>query len=65
MVIDLDLGAGPLAEQYPVAGFDVDRNELAALITSTGTNGGNFALLGLFLGSVGNDDASSARKKAA
>jgi hypothetical protein len=59
IVIDLHLGAGPLAEQHQIAGFDIDRNELADLITSTGANGNNFALLGLFLGGVGNDDASS------
>ncbi len=58
IVIDLHLSAGPLAEQHQIAGFDIDRNELAGLITSTGTNGNNFALLRLFLGGVGNDDAS-------
>jgi hypothetical protein len=59
-VIDLGLGAGPLAEQHPVASLDINRNELAALIASTRTNSDNFPLLGLFLGGVGNEDASSA-----
>src|SRR5882724_6618183 len=44
VVIDLDLGAGPFAEQHPVAGLEVDRNEFAALVASTWTNGDNFAL---------------------
>src|SRR3984957_4746526 len=57
--VDLDLGARPFAEQHPVAGLDVDRDELAGLITSPGADGDNFALARLFLGGVGDDDAGS------
>src|SRR5690349_20739883 len=60
MIIDLDLGARPLAEQHPVAGFEVDRNELAALIASTRANGDDLALARLFLDGVRNDDSSGA-----
>src|SRR4029079_16610351 len=58
MIIDLDLGAGPLAEQHPVAGLKVDRNELPALIASPRANGDDFALARLFLNGV-RDDCSS------
>src|SRR5262250_2443148 len=34
LAIDLDLGAGPLAEQHAVAGLEIDRNELASLIAA-------------------------------
>ena len=35
LAVDLDLGAGPFAEQHPVARFDVKRNELAAFVTGS------------------------------
>jgi len=57
--IELDLGAGPLAEQHAVADLEVDRDQLAGLVAATGADGGDFALRGLFLGTVGNDDAAS------
>src|SRR5205823_13653125 len=56
--VDLHLGAGPFAEQHAVADLKIDRDQLAAFITATGTNRGDFALRGLFLGGVGNDDAA-------
>src|SRR6185312_4808742 len=34
--INLDLGAGPFAEQDAVADFDIDRDELAALVAAAG-----------------------------
>ena len=58
LAVDLDLGAGPLAEQHAVAGLDVERDELAALVAGAGANGDDLALLGLFLGGVGDDDAA-------
>src|SRR6266487_3066952 len=57
--IDFDLGARPFAEQDTVADLDVDRDELAALVAATGSNGDDLALLWLLLGGVGNDDATS------
>src|ERR1700687_3291950 len=57
--IELDLGAGPLAEQHAVADLEVDRDQLAWFVTDARADGGDFALRGLFLGTVGNDDAAS------
>src|SRR5262249_49614094 len=58
LAVDLHLGARPLAEQDAVAGLDVDRDELAALVTTAGTDGDDFALLRLLLRGVGDDDAA-------
>ena len=58
LAVDLDLGAGPLAEQHAVAGLDVDRDQLAGFVAGAGADGDDFALLRLFLGGVGNDDAA-------
>src|ERR1700722_10798614 len=58
LAVDLDLGAAPLAEQDPVAGLEVEGNELAAFVASAGANGDDFALLRLFLSSVRNNDAA-------
>jgi len=49
LTIDLDLGAGPLAEQDAVAGLDVERDQLARLVAGTGTDGDDLAFLGLLL----------------
>ena len=51
--IDPDLSARPFAEQNAVADFDVDRDELTALVAAPGSNGGNLALLRLLLGDSG------------
>jgi hypothetical protein len=56
--VDLDLGARPLAEQDAIASLDVQRDQLAAVIARAGADGHNLALLGLFLGSVGDDDTT-------
>src|SRR5437762_11772388 len=58
LAIDLDLGAGPLAEQHAVADLEVDRDQLAGLIAAAGCDGENLALGGLLLRRVGNDDAA-------
>src|SRR5271168_4849237 len=58
LTIDLDLGAGPFAEQHPVARFEFERNQLAALIPSARPRGDDLAFLRLFLDGVGNDDAA-------
>src|SRR5271169_2336955 len=58
LAVDLDFGAGPLAEQHAVADLDVRRNELAARVPCTGTHRHDLALHGLFLGRVRDDDAA-------
>ena len=59
LAIDLDLGARPLAEQHAVADLEVDRDQLAGFVAAPRAHGGDFALRGLFLGTVRNDDAAS------
>src|ERR1700682_1655988 len=59
LAIELDLGAGPLAEQHAVADLEVDRDQLASFVAATRADGGDFALRGLFLGTIRNDDAAS------
>src|ERR1700753_2139657 len=56
--VQLDLGARPFAEQHAVADLEVDRNQLAGFVAATGSNRGDLALRGLFLGAVRNDDAA-------
>src|SRR5215211_8829174 len=58
LAIDAHLGARPLAEQHPVAGLHVERDDLAALVAGARPGGDDLALLGLFLGGVGDDDAA-------
>src|SRR5712671_5896848 len=58
LTVELDLGARPLAEQHAVAHLEVDRNELAGFVAPTWANRRDFALRGLFLGTVRNDDAA-------
>src|SRR5208282_3887337 len=57
LAIDLDLGAGPFAEEDAVASLDVERNEFAAVVAGARPRGDDLAFLRLFLGGVGNDDA--------
>src|SRR4051794_37805076 len=56
LTVDLDLGAGPFAEQDLVAGLDVERRQLALFALGASADGDDFALLRLFLGGVGDDD---------
>ena len=58
LAIDPHLGAGPLAEQHAVAGLDVERHELAALVAGARSDGDDLALLRLLLGGVRDDDAA-------
>ena len=37
-------GAGPFAEQHPVTDLHIDGDELAGLVTATGTDGNHLAL---------------------
>src|SRR6516225_5591583 len=58
LALDLNLAAGPLAEQDPVAGLDVQGMELAVLAPGASSDRKHLALHGLLLGGIGNDDAS-------
>ena len=58
LAVDLHLGAGPFAEQDPIARLHVERHELAALIASTRPGGDDLAFLRLLLGGIRNDDAA-------
>src|ERR1051326_1263206 len=55
---DLDLGAGPLAEQDAVTRLDVERLDLAVFAARTRTHGDHLALHRLFLRRIGDDDAA-------
>src|ERR1700754_2911810 len=57
--VELDLGARPLAEQHAVADLEVDRDQLAGFVAAARAHGGDFALRGLFLGTLWNDDAAT------
>src|SRR5258705_4771387 len=59
LAVELDLGARPFAEQHAVADLEVDRDQLAGFVTAARTDRRDFALRGLFLGTVRNDDAAS------
>src|SRR5438067_8544375 len=56
VTIDLDLGAGPFAEQHPVAGLDVERLDLAVLTARPRPDGDDIALHRCFLAGVGDED---------
>src|SRR5271156_2284070 len=56
--VDLDLGAGPLAEQDPFARLELYRREFAAFVPGAGSDRDDLALLRLLLDGVGNDDAA-------
>ena len=58
LAVDLDLGAGPLAEQDAVARLHVDGDELAGFVAGARADGDDLAFLRLLLGGVGNDDAA-------
>ena len=57
--IQLDLGAGVLAEQDGVAGLDVEREDLAFVVGLALADRDDLAGLGLFLRRVGDDDAAA------
>src|SRR5690606_29579984 len=44
LAVELDLGAGPLAEQDAVADLDVEGDDLAVFVTGAGTHGLDDAL---------------------
>src|SRR6266852_1409059 len=55
-----NVGARPFAEQHAVTDLEVDRDQLACFVTAARADRRDFALRGLFLGSVRNDDAACA-----
>src|ERR1700726_1386313 len=59
LAVELDLGARPFAEQHAVADLEIDRDQLATFVTAARTDRRDFALRGLFLGAVRNDNAAS------
>src|SRR5271165_903126 len=58
LAVDLDLRAGPLAEQDSVAWFEFDRRKFAGLVACARSDGDDLALLRLLLDGVGNDNAA-------
>src|ERR1700753_2943237 len=58
LAVELDLGAGPLAEQHAVADLEVYRDQLAGFVAAAAADRRDFALRGLFLGAVGDNDAA-------
>ena len=59
LAVELDLGAGILAETGCIAGLDVERENLAFVVGLALADGDDGALHGLFLGGIGDDDASA------
>src|SRR3954464_8099867 len=58
LTIELNLGAGPLAEQHAIAGLHIERLDLAAFVAGTRSDGDDLAFHRLFLRGIGNDDAA-------
>src|ERR1700691_1564425 len=55
--VELNLGAGVLAEENLVPRLNVEREDFAFVVRFALAHGDDFALLGLFLGAVGDNDA--------
>ena len=53
----LGLGSGVFSEQNPVAGFDVEGDQIAVVESLAMTRRDDFAFLRFLLGGIGNDDA--------
>jgi hypothetical protein len=51
--VDLNFGAGPLAEQHAIARFYIEGLDISLLVGSAGAYGDDFALLRLLLGGIG------------
>ena len=56
--VNLDFGAGPLAEQHAIAGFHIERLHLALFIAGTRSRRDDLALLRLLLSRVRNNNAA-------
>jgi len=59
LAIDLNFRSGILSKQNMVTGFDVQREHFAFIVRLAFTDGDNFAFLRLFLGGVGDDNATA------
>ena len=57
--IDFDFRSGIFSEQNMIAGLDVQGENFAFIVRLAFTDGDNFAFLGLFLGGVGDDNATT------
>src|SRR3954468_1782438 len=58
IAVELDLGAGPLAEQHAVAGLHAHRRQVALLAAGTRANRQDLALHRLLLGGVRDDQTA-------
>src|SRR5260221_13374716 len=58
LTVELDLRAGPFAEQDAITLLDVKRHHYALLIAGARADGNDLAFHRLFLGGVRNDDAA-------
>src|SRR3954453_16728406 len=58
LTVDLDLGAGPFAEQHAVSGLDVEGLQGAVIRAGARSDGDDLAFHRLFLGGIGDDDAA-------
>src|SRR5215469_14151860 len=58
LAVDFDLGARPFSEQHSIADFDVERTEFAVIVSSARPRSNDFAFHRLFLGGIGDDDAT-------
>src|SRR5437870_2538865 len=56
--VELDLVPGVLAEEDAIAGLDREGQVRAVVGHAAGAHGDHLALLGLFLGGVGNDETA-------
>ena len=57
--IELDLGAGVLAEQDAIAGLDIEREHLALIVRLALADRDDLALLWLLFCGIGDDDAAT------
>ena len=58
LAVDLDFGAGILAEQHTVASLHIQREDLAFIVRLALSDGDDFAFVGLFFGAIRNDDSA-------
>src|ERR1051325_6090868 len=61
-IVDLDVGAGVLADEDRVASLDVELHTLARVVELPFADGDDLSLLRLFLGGIGNNDAAAGRR---
>src|SRR5882724_3515456 len=58
LAVDLYFRARPFAEQHAIAGLQIDRDQLAALVAPARADSDDLALRGLLLDGVRNNDAA-------